>query len=34
VAALDCDLAELADRHDVGGGAMGWEYLLLSERTA
>ena len=35
VAALDADLAALARRFDVGGGAMEWEYLLLTAtRTA
>jgi len=33
VAALDRDLAGLAGRHDVGGGAMDWEYLLLTARA-
>ena len=33
VAALDRDLADLASRHDVGGGAMDWEYLLLTARA-
>lgn len=32
VAALDRDLAELARRHDLGDGAMDWEYLLLTAR--
>jgi SAM-dependent methyltransferase len=32
VAALDRELAELARRHDSGGGAMEWEYLLLTAR--
>ena len=32
VAALDTDLAALARRFDVGGGAMEWEYLLLTAR--
>jgi SAM-dependent methyltransferase len=32
VAALDHELADLARRHDVGGGAMEWEYLLLTGR--
>ncbi|MGA5301871.1 class I SAM-dependent methyltransferase [Nucisporomicrobium flavum] len=31
-AALDADLADLARRHDVGGGAMEWEYLLHTGR--
>ena len=30
VAALDANLAALARRFDVGGGAMEWEYLLLT----
>jgi len=35
VAALDADLAALARRFDVGGGAMEWEYLpLTATRTA
>jgi len=33
VAALDADLAALARRSDLGGGAMEWEYLLLTART-
>jgi ubiquinone/menaquinone biosynthesis C-methylase UbiE len=33
VAALDADLAALARRFDVGGGAMEWEYLLLTATT-
>jgi SAM-dependent methyltransferase len=34
VAALDCDLAELAQRHDRGDATtiMEWEYLLLTAR--
>jgi hypothetical protein len=32
VAALDADLAALARRFDVGG-AMEWEYLLLTATT-
>jgi ubiquinone/menaquinone biosynthesis C-methylase UbiE len=32
VAALDRDLADLARRFDLGGGAMDWEYLLLTAR--
>ncbi|MBV1856473.1 class I SAM-dependent methyltransferase [Catellatospora tritici] len=32
VAALDHDLAELARRHDLGWGAMDWEYLLFTAR--
>jgi ubiquinone/menaquinone biosynthesis C-methylase UbiE len=32
VAALDEDLAALARQHDLGGGAMEWEYLLLTAR--
>lgn len=31
-AALDAELADLATRHDVGGGAMEWEYLLVTAR--
>jgi ubiquinone/menaquinone biosynthesis C-methylase UbiE len=31
-AALDRELAELGERHDLGGGAMDWEYLLLTAR--
>lgn len=34
VAALDDDLAALARRHDLGGGAMEWEYLLLTARRS
>ncbi len=33
VAALDRDLADLARRHDLGSGAMDWEYLLFTART-
>jgi len=33
VAALDADLTALARRFDVGGGAMEWEYLLLTATT-
>lgn len=33
VAALDRDLVELARRHDLGSGAMDWEYLLFIART-
>lgn len=33
VAALDAELAALARRSDVGGGAMDWEYLLLTATT-
>ena len=33
VAALDEDLAALAREHDLGGGVMEWEYLLLTART-
>jgi len=29
-AALDRELDALAERHDLGGGAMEWEYLLLT----
>lgn len=32
VAHLDRDLADLARRHDLGGGAMDWEYLLVTAR--
>ncbi|WP_144127266.1 class I SAM-dependent methyltransferase [Catellatospora sichuanensis] len=35
VAALDDELAALGRRHDLGGGAMDWEYLLYTaHRTA
>ncbi len=34
VAALDADLAALARRHDLGGGAMEWEYLLVTAHRA
>lgn len=34
VAALDRDLADLARRYDLGGGAMDWEYLLLTAQRA
>lgn len=30
VAALDEALVDLAKRHDLGGGAMEWEYLLYT----
>ena len=30
MAALDADLAALARRHDLGSGAMEWEYLLVT----
>ena len=30
VAALDAALVDLARRHDLGGGAMDWEYLLVT----
>ena len=33
VAALDADLVALARRHDLGDGAMGWEYLLVTATT-
>jgi SAM-dependent methyltransferase len=33
-AALDRDLADVARRHDLGGGAMEWEYLLVTARVA
>jgi len=32
-AGLDRDLAEVARRHDLGGGAMQWEYLLFTARV-
>lgn len=32
VAALDGELADLARRHDQGGGVMDWEYLLVTAR--
>ena len=32
VAALDAALAELGRRFDQGGGAMEWEYLLVTAR--
>ena len=32
VAALDRELADLARRHDQGGGVMDWEYLLVTAR--
>jgi SAM-dependent methyltransferase len=32
-AELDRELAALAERHDRGGGAMAWEYLLLTARV-
>lgn len=34
VAALDRELAELGRSYDLGGGAMDWEYLLLTARRA
>jgi SAM-dependent methyltransferase len=34
VAALDAELLALAERHDVGGGAMNWEYLIYTARRA
>jgi len=34
VAALDLDLLELAQRHDLGGGAMDWEYLLVTAQRS
>ncbi|MDI6103537.1 methyltransferase domain-containing protein [Actinoplanes sp. NEAU-A12] len=34
VAALDAELLALAERHDTGGGAMNWEYLLYTARRA
>ncbi len=33
-AGLDRDLADLARRHDTGGGSMDWEYLVLTARRA
>lgn len=33
VRALDQALAELGRRHDLGSGAMVWEYLLVTART-
>jgi len=33
-AALDRDLVELGRRNDVGGGAMDWEYLVLTAKRA
>jgi hypothetical protein len=33
VAALDADLAALARRYDLGGGAMEWEYLVVTATT-
>jgi SAM-dependent methyltransferase len=32
VAALDTDLADLAERHLAGGTAMDWEYLIITAR--
>lgn len=32
VQALDAELADLAARHDLGGGTMEWEYLLFTAR--
>ena len=34
VAALDEALVELGRKHDLGGGAMEWEYLLVTARRA
>lgn len=34
VDALDHELAELARRHDLGAGAMDWEYLLFTAHKA
>jgi SAM-dependent methyltransferase len=34
VAALDAELLTLAERHDVGDGAMNWDYLLYVARRA
>ena len=33
-AALDRDLVELGRRNDLGGGAMDWEYLVLTARRS
>jgi SAM-dependent methyltransferase len=32
--ALDSDLEDLARRYDLGGGAMDWEYLLVTARRS
>lgn len=32
IAGLDRELADLAARHDLGGGRMEWEYLLVTAR--
>ncbi len=32
IADLDRDLADLARRFDLGGGALEWEYLLVTGR--
>jgi hypothetical protein len=34
VEALDQELVELARRHDVGGGAMDWEFLIVTARRS
>ena len=34
IAGLDRDLADVARRHDLGGGAMEWEYLLFTAQVA
>ncbi|MEU2042956.1 class I SAM-dependent methyltransferase [Nocardia niwae] len=34
IAQLDRELAELASRHDLGNGRMGWEYLLVTGRRS
>ncbi len=34
VATLDAELLALVERHDLGGGAMNWEYLLYIARRA
>ncbi|MBF4999757.1 class I SAM-dependent methyltransferase [Nocardia sp. BSTN01] len=34
IAELDCALADLAARHNLGGGRMRWEYLLVTARRA
>lgn len=33
-AELDAALLDLADRHDLGNGAMGWEYLLWTAQVS
>jgi len=34
IAGLDRDLADVARRHDLGGGAVEWEYLLFTAQVA